>query len=103
MVPHLNIAEAIQQFVQGENQDEILIVVTAVPDEKTGERLVVLHKMIDKSPTEICEHLKSTGLPNIWLPSPDSFLEVDEIPVLGTGKLDLKGLSELAKSRFTSA
>jgi hypothetical protein len=28
------------------------------------------------------------------------FIEVDQIPVLGTAQLDLKGLSELVKERF---
>jgi acyl-[acyl-carrier-protein]-phospholipid O-acyltransferase / long-chain-fatty-acid--[acyl-carrier-protein] ligase len=101
MVPHLNVEEAIQQFVQGGNQDELAAVVTSVPDEKKGERLVVVHtKAMNKKPAEICEHLKKAGLPNLWIPDTSSFLEVDEIPVLGTGKLDLKGLSDVAKKRF---
>ncbi|MBL9163516.1 MAG: MFS transporter [Planctomycetaceae bacterium] len=100
MVPHLNIEEEIQNFVQGANQDELVAVVTSVPDEKKGERLIVVHTKIGKTPAEICEHLKKIGWPNLWIPGTDSFLEVAEIPVLGTGKLDLKGLSDLAKSRF---
>ncbi|HYO24373.1 MAG TPA: AMP-binding protein, partial [Lacipirellulaceae bacterium] len=100
MVPHLNVEEAIQKFVQGESQDELLVVVTSVPDEKKGERLIVVHRPMSKAPSEICEQLKKSGLPNLWIPGADSFLEVDEIPVLGTGKLDLKGLSDLAKARF---
>jgi acyl-[acyl-carrier-protein]-phospholipid O-acyltransferase/long-chain-fatty-acid--[acyl-carrier-protein] ligase len=100
MVPHLNVEEAIQRFVQGGNQDELLVVVTSVPDEAKGERLVVVHKKLEKTPREICDHLKSTGLPNLWIPGTDSFMEVEEIPVLGTGKLDLKGLADLAKARF---
>ena len=101
MVPHLNVEEAIQQFVQGGNQDELAAVVTSVPDEKKGERLVVVHtKAMNKKPAEVIDHLKSVGLPNLWIPDSTSFLEVDEIPVLGTGKLDLKGLSDVAKKRF---
>ncbi len=101
MVPHLNVEEAIQKFVQGDNQDELLIVVTSVPDEKKGERLIVVHKKIGKTPQEICDHLKQSGLPNLWLPDPSSFLEVDDIPVLGTGKLDLKALADLARQHFS--
>ncbi len=55
------------------------------------------------SPSEICDHLKKSGLPNLWIPDTHSFLEVDEIPVLGTGKLDLKGLADLARQRFDGA
>jgi acyl-[acyl-carrier-protein]-phospholipid O-acyltransferase/long-chain-fatty-acid--[acyl-carrier-protein] ligase len=36
----------------------------------------------------------------VFIPSPDSCVEVAEIPVLGTGKLDLRGLRELAESRL---
>jgi acyl-[acyl-carrier-protein]-phospholipid O-acyltransferase/long-chain-fatty-acid--[acyl-carrier-protein] ligase len=100
MVPHLNVEEDIQRFVQGDNQDELLIVVTSVPDEKKGERLIVIHKKISKTPQEICDHLKQLGLPNLWIPDPASFLDVDEIPVLGSGKLDLKALADLAKKQF---
>jgi acyl-[acyl-carrier-protein]-phospholipid O-acyltransferase/long-chain-fatty-acid--[acyl-carrier-protein] ligase len=102
MVPHLNVEEAIQKFVQGDNQDDLLAVVTSVPDERKGERLIVVHKKLAKEPHEICDHLQQTGLPNLWIPDPASFVEVDEIPVLGTGKLDLKGLADLARSRFAS-
>jgi acyl-[acyl-carrier-protein]-phospholipid O-acyltransferase/long-chain-fatty-acid--[acyl-carrier-protein] ligase len=101
MVPHCNIEEAIQQFVQGGNQDELIVVVTSVPDEKKGERLIVVHTAaMKKTPAEVAEHLKQFGLPNLWIPGTDSFMEVDEIPVLGTGKLDLKGLADVAKKKF---
>jgi acyl-[acyl-carrier-protein]-phospholipid O-acyltransferase/long-chain-fatty-acid--[acyl-carrier-protein] ligase len=43
----------------------------------------------------------TSGLPNLWLPSKDSFLEVEEIPVLGTGKLDLKRLQSVALEKFS--
>ena len=75
-------------------------VVTAVPDAKKGERLVVVHTKIDKSPEELCQALQDAGLPPIWIPSPDSFCQVGELPVLGTGKLDLKGIKELAIQKY---
>jgi acyl-[acyl-carrier-protein]-phospholipid O-acyltransferase/long-chain-fatty-acid--[acyl-carrier-protein] ligase len=58
MVPHQNIEDAIQQFLQGANAEELVAVVASVPDEKKGERLVVLHTKIDKSPADVCAHLK---------------------------------------------
>jgi len=100
MVPHINIEEAIQKFVEGKDDEEIRAVVTAVPDAKKGERLVVVHTQLEQTPQEICEHLGSLGLPNLWIPGRDSFLQVEQIPVLGTGKLDLKGLGEVAKEHF---
>jgi 1-acyl-sn-glycerol-3-phosphate acyltransferase len=96
MVPHLTVEESIANFVQGDDQEEVMLVVTSVPDERKGERLVVVHRPMQKTPQEICDHLREQGLPNLFIPSTDSFLLVDEIPLLGTGKLDLKGVADLA-------
>ena len=100
MVPHINIEEAIQAFVQSEEDDEVRAVVTAVVDAKKGERLLVLYTQLDHTPQEICDHLSQLGLPNLWIPSPDSFLQVESIPLLGTGKLDLKALAESAHQHY---
>lgn len=101
MVPHIHVEEAILQIVDPCDEDEtVRAVVTSVPDERKGERLVVLHLQLEQSPEEICKRLAEAGLPNLWIPSADSFLKVDEIPLLGTGKLDLKGIAEVAKQHF---
>jgi acyl-[acyl-carrier-protein]-phospholipid O-acyltransferase/long-chain-fatty-acid--[acyl-carrier-protein] ligase len=63
----------------------------------------VIHKPLPKSVDTILKELAKFGLPNLWLPSSDSFMEVDHVPILGTGKLDLKGLKELALERFSHA
>ena len=95
MVPHIQIEEAIIEIV-GESEDVLNIGVTSVPDEKKGERIIVLHTKLNKSPSEIVKELSAKGLPNLFLPSEDSFFQVDSIPLLGTGKLDLRGLQQLA-------
>ena len=46
--------------------------------------------------------LAAAGLPNLWIPSPDSFFEVDEIPVLGSGKLDLGRLKKIAEEKVAA-
>jgi acyl-[acyl-carrier-protein]-phospholipid O-acyltransferase/long-chain-fatty-acid--[acyl-carrier-protein] ligase len=96
MVPHIQVEEAIMEIV-GDNDGKLNVGVASVPDVKKGERLIVLHTEINKSPTEIIKELSQKGLPNLFIPSPDSFIRVDAIPVLGTGKLDLRGLQNLAK------
>lgn len=100
MVPHIKIEDRIKQILKS-GEEELKAVVTAVPDKKRGERIVVVHLPLDLSPQEICKQLGETDLPNLWIPSTDSFLEVDEIPVLGTGKLDLKGLRDVALEHFS--
>ena len=100
MVPHGTIEDAIAAIVATGEEDEIKVAVTAVPDERKGERLVVLHTSIETTPEEIRRQLSESGLPNIWIPAQDAFLQVEEIPVLGTGKLDLKAMNDLARERF---
>lgn len=98
MVPHIQIEEAINEII-GESDDALSVGVTSVPDEKKGERIIVLHTKLSKTPSEIVKGLSARGLPNLFLPSEDSFIEVEAIPLLGTGKLDLRGLQQLAKEK----
>ena len=64
---------------------------------------MVLHTPLERTPDDLCRQLAEAGLPNLWIPSPDSFYQVDEIPVLGTGKVDLRGLKAAAVKRFAEA
>jgi acyl-[acyl-carrier-protein]-phospholipid O-acyltransferase/long-chain-fatty-acid--[acyl-carrier-protein] ligase len=43
--------------------------------------------------------LQAAGLPNLFIPSSDSFIQVEQIPLLGTGKLDLRGIKEVALAK----
>jgi acyl-[acyl-carrier-protein]-phospholipid O-acyltransferase/long-chain-fatty-acid--[acyl-carrier-protein] ligase len=98
MVPHIRIEQELYKICEDPNDDEgrLTLAVTAVPDESRGERIVVLYTQLCKPVDQIVRELAATGLPKLWLPSADSFIQIDEIPILGTGKLDLKALKELA-------
>jgi len=75
-------------------------VVTAVPDEKKGERVVVLHTTLNGvNLRQVCQALPEQGLPSLGLPGERDFYEITEMPLLGTGKLDLKRVKELALER----
>lgn len=102
MVPHIRIEEELLKIIDTPDSDdtEIRLAVTAVPDEKKGERLIVLHKPLPRPVDEILKELGSRDLPNLWIPSADSFLEVEAIPLLGTGKLDLRGIKQKAMEAF---
>ena len=76
---------------------EQTFVVTGVPDEKKGERLVVLHKLADAPLKECLDKLAQSDLPNLWKPRGDSFLRVESFPLLGTGKLDLRKVKDTAR------
>jgi acyl-[acyl-carrier-protein]-phospholipid O-acyltransferase/long-chain-fatty-acid--[acyl-carrier-protein] ligase len=102
MVPHILIEQAISDIVGLDEEGLQRVAVASVPDPKRGERLVVLHlPCIEMNPSEILQKLASQGLPTLYLPSEDSFAEVPAIPMLGTGKLDLKGLQQAAKELFS--
>ncbi len=101
MVPHIRVEEAIRQVLKVD-EDEIKIAVSSVSDAKKGERLVVLYTELSQTPEQICKALAAAGLPALWIPSPDSFRQVETIPILGTGKLDLKHLKDLANTLFAA-
>tara|TARA_B100000945_G_scaffold298637_2_gene278615 strand:+ start:4911 stop:8783 length:3873 start_codon:yes stop_codon:yes gene_type:complete len=99
MIPHIKIEESLNEILGA--TEEMLAAVTAVPDARKGERLIVLHLPTEIEIDNIRKSLSEEhGLPNIFIPSADSFLLVDELPVLGTGKLDLKGLKTKAEEHF---
>lgn len=97
MVPHGKVEEALQQAAEAETQ---VFAVTGLPDEKKGERLAVLHTLDDSLIPEILVKLSSTGLPNLFIPSRSQFVKVETLPVLGTGKLDLRGVRRIATERL---
>ncbi|MCE9605393.1 MAG: MFS transporter [Planctomycetia bacterium] len=99
MVPHIKIEETLATIIKS-GEDETSYVVTAVPDDKRGERIVVVHTKLEQTPDAIVKALQTSGLPNLWIPSADSFIEVEKIPVLGTGKLDLRGIKTVALEKF---
>ncbi len=73
--------------------EESFLAVTAIPDSKKGEKLVCLIEgkiEID----ELKEKIKSLNLNPLFIPS--IYHKVDEVPKLGSGKLDLKGLKKMA-------
>jgi acyl-[acyl-carrier-protein]-phospholipid O-acyltransferase/long-chain-fatty-acid--[acyl-carrier-protein] ligase len=78
---------------------EQVFVVTGGPDEKKGERLLVLHTLDEERLKGCLDRLDQAGLPNLWVPRPQSFFKVDAIPYLGTGKMDLRKIRELAQQR----
>ena len=93
MVPHGRIEDKIHEILHTKEQN---VVVVGVPDTKRGERLVVIHTALSMGTDDLWSKLKNSGVPSIWLPSKNEFYGVEELPVLGTGKLDLKGVKKIA-------
>ncbi len=95
MVPHIRIEEKLHELADATEQ---FFAVTAVPDEKKGERIIVIHTLPEAKLTEVLERLSQCDLPALWKPKANQFLHVDSIPTLGTGKMDLRAIKTLATS-----
>ncbi len=93
MVPHIKVEEKLHELAGSTEQT---FVVAGVPDEKKGERLVVLHKLSAEKLQPVLEKLTAADLPNLWKPRADQFFQIEAFPYLGTGKLDLRKIKELA-------
>ncbi len=97
MVPH----GVIEDELHGRLGQAGVLAVTAVPDEKKGEKLVVVYTRGATDAASLVRHLAESALPNLWKPARDCCIEVESLPVLGTGKLDLKRLKEIALAAGT--
>ena len=93
MVPHIKVEDLLQDLAGASEQT---FVVTAIPDEKKGERLIVLHTLAEPQLEACLEKLGKSDLPPLWRPRPDQFVRIEKLPYLGTGKLDLRKARELA-------
>ncbi len=96
MIPHGRIEEALQSL---SSEDEQAFAVTGIQDEKRGERLAVLYTVEEKEAKSILERVggEEGGLPSLWVPKWQNFVKVEEIPKLGSGKLDLKRVRAIAE------
>jgi len=99
MVPHIKVEEKLHELAGATEQ---VFAVAGVPDETKGERLVVLHTLTEAKWTEFLAKLPQLDLPNLWKPRAGQFHYVVALPMLGTGKLDLRKIRELA-AQFSAA
>ena len=93
MVPHGRVEEELHTVAGLTAQS---FAVTGLPDEKKGERLAVLTTLDLAKIPPLIEKLQTRGLPNLFIPRANAFIKVDAIPLLGTGKTDLRRVKELA-------
>lgn len=94
MVPHIKVEESLHEAQALLDQT---FVVASVPDEKRGERLVVLYKG-DLDLDAILKKVQDSGLPKLWIPDKANFHKVEAFPLLGSGKVDLQKLKLEARA-----
>jgi acyl-[acyl-carrier-protein]-phospholipid O-acyltransferase/long-chain-fatty-acid--[acyl-carrier-protein] ligase len=95
MVPHIKIEDKLHELADVTEQ---VFAVTSLPDEKKGERIVVLSTLSAEKLAPVLEKLPQCDLPSLWKPKANLFFHIDALPLLGTGKMDLRGVKTLAAS-----
>lgn len=93
MVPHMAAEEVL---IEALRLVDISIAITAVPDERKGEQLVLLYTEAVGSPEKIREILDQSNLPNLWRPSSSMMFRIEKLPLTSTGKVDVRQLKEIA-------
>ena len=97
MVPHVRIEEKLQELAEITEQSVAQVfAVTSLPDDKKGERIVVVTTLSDAKLAPVLEKLAQSDMPALWKPKPNQFVRTDTLPLLGTGKLDLRGVKTIA-------
>jgi acyl-[acyl-carrier-protein]-phospholipid O-acyltransferase/long-chain-fatty-acid--[acyl-carrier-protein] ligase len=100
MVPHGTVEDRLHALLETE---ERVLAVTGLPDEKKGEQLAVLHTLDEERLGSLLEKLPGSGLPNLFIPRREMFVRVEALPLLGTGKLDLKEIGRMARELLDPA
>lgn len=97
MVPHETVEAAVNRVWGLDNETERKVAVVGIPDEKKGEAIALLSTIagpaIEQENLDLRYKLLDDGLPALWCPK--TIIPVEEIPVLASGKLDIKGCEEL--------
>jgi len=95
MVPHETVEDLISKAA-GHGDDARHIAIVGVPDEAKGEALVLLSSNPDLNLQALRAKLTEEGIPALWIPK--KIVDVPEIPILASGKLDIKGCETIARA-----
>lgn len=97
MIPLETIDDAMHKVI---GSTERILAIAHVPDPKRGERLIVLYMPVPgMNLRDVLKKLPERGIPNLWIPDERDCYAIPELPVLGSGKLDLKRLRDIALER----
>jgi acyl-[acyl-carrier-protein]-phospholipid O-acyltransferase/long-chain-fatty-acid--[acyl-carrier-protein] ligase len=94
MVPHMKIEETINAVLGSS-----AAAVTALPDAQRGEKLVVFYAQNGVSREELWEKLNQSDLPKLWIPKRENLYSVESLPLLGSGKVDLRQIKAMAQEK----
>lgn len=99
MVPHESVEAAVNKVLGLDGESERRVAVVGIPDEQKGEAIVLLSTISGPALEQECIDLRykllDAGLPSLWCPK--MIIPVAEIPLLASGKLDIKACASAAK------
>jgi acyl-[acyl-carrier-protein]-phospholipid O-acyltransferase/long-chain-fatty-acid--[acyl-carrier-protein] ligase len=87
IVPHTKIEEALHDAFETR---ERRFVVTTIPCKEKGEQIAIVHTAPQETIPQLVERLSAQGLPNPFIPRVEDFIPIDAIPLLATGKVNLR-------------
>jgi acyl-[acyl-carrier-protein]-phospholipid O-acyltransferase/long-chain-fatty-acid--[acyl-carrier-protein] ligase len=100
MVPHETLEAAITKALNLEQDTERKIAIVGIPDVQKGEAIILLSTVAGLALEQECIDLRyklmDAGIPSLWCPK--RIVSTKEIPSLASGKLDIKGCEDLARS-----
>ena len=99
MVPHETVEAAVNRVLGLDNETERRIAVIGIPDEKKGESIAILSTIagqaLEQETLDLRYKLMDEGIPSLWCPK--KIIPVETIPILASGKLDIKGCDALVQ------
>lgn len=109
MVPHEGVEQILTEIFSIPSEGGVQIAITGVPDQQKGEALVLLSAMEEHQRTsqekEILQRVRvalaERQMPTLW--APKYIVPVEAIPILPTGKLDLRNCKLLAEEALASS
>lgn len=100
MVPHETVEAAVNSALGLDDETERKIAIVGLPDEKKGESIALLSTISGPAVEQECLDLRyrllDQGIPSLWCPK--QIIQVEQIPVLASGKLDIKACEALANT-----
>ena len=94
MVPHVLIEEIILKELDIPANS---IFVASAPDHKRGEQLIVIHTAEATASSDLRHIIHKSDIPHLWKPRRHNYLEIEKMPVTGSGKLNMRELSQIAR------
>ena len=97
MVPHESVEAAVNKILELDTETERKIAIVGIPDQQKGEAIALLSTIsgpaLEQETLDIRYKLMDEGIPSLWCPK--QIIPVDSIPILASGKLDIKGCENL--------